>query len=83
MQPAYEALTVAINQLAHRDQTQNYGRGYRFTPHPALPGREDVIAAQLATDVADSPAARARWVAEIERAERRRDARLRRRFGSR
>jgi hypothetical protein len=79
----YEALTVAINQLVHRDQMQNYGRGYGFTPHPAPPGREDVIAAQQATDVANSSAAQARWVAEIERAERRREARLRRRFRSR
>jgi hypothetical protein len=83
MQPVYEALTVAINQLVHREQTQNYGRGYGFTSHPALPGRENVIAAQLATDVATSLAAQARWIAEIERAERRRDARLRRRFRSR
>jgi hypothetical protein len=80
MEPVYEALTVAINQLVHRDQKQNFGRGHSFAPHPAQPGRESVIAAQLATDVADSPAAQARWVAEIERAQRRRETRLRRRF---
>jgi len=80
LHPVYEALTVAINQLVHRDRTQNYGRRQSFTPHPPLPGREEAIAAQLATDVADSADARARWNAEIERAYRRREARMRRRF---
>jgi hypothetical protein len=80
MHPVYEALTVAINQLVHRDRTQNYGRRHAFTPHPALPGRERAIDAQLAIDVAESAAAQARWTAEIERAARRREARMRRRF---
>jgi hypothetical protein len=83
MHPVYEALTVAINQLVHRDRTQNYGRRHAFTQHPALPGRERAIDAQLATDVAESSAAQARWTAEIERAARRREARMRRRFPNR
>jgi hypothetical protein len=83
MHSVYEALTVAINQLVERDRAQNYGRRHAFTAHPALPGRERAIEAQLATDVADSPAAQARWTVEIERAARRREARMRRRFPNR
>ena len=80
MHPVYEALTVAINQLVERDRTQNHGRRHAFVAHPALPGRERNIAAQVATNAAEDERARAAWNAEIARADRRRDALMRRRF---
>jgi hypothetical protein len=82
MHPVYEALTVAINQLVHRDRTQNYGRRHSFVPHPPLPGREQAIAVQLAVGSDDEVAQRA-WTTEIERAVRRREARMRRRVSNR
>ena len=57
----YEALTVAINQLVHRNRN-GYGKQQGYLPHPALPGREDVIAAQLDTTTLGSPTAQARLV---------------------
>jgi len=34
LHPVYEALTVAINQLVHRNRTGYAGHHYSFTPHP-------------------------------------------------
>ena len=81
--PTYEALTVAINQAAHRDHQQRSGRIHGFTPHPALPGRDDIIDAQLDTHTPDTAPARARQSAAIERSYRRRETRMRHRFGDR
>ena len=82
MHPVYEALTVAINQLVQRDRTQNYGWRHSFVTHPPLPGREPAIAVQLALGSDDEVAQRA-WTTEIERAVRRREARMRRRASNR
>ena len=78
LHPVYEALTVAINQLVQRDRSENYGRRHSFEAHPALPGRERALAAQIAATGSESDATQALWTAEIERACRRREARLRR-----
>lgn len=81
--PTYEALTVAINQAAHRDHQNRSGRIHGFTPHPPLPGRDDVIDAQLDTHTPDTAPARARQAAAIARSYHRRDTRMRARFGER
>jgi len=66
----------------HRHQHRS-GRIHGLRPHPALPGHEDVIDAQLDTATPDTAPARARRTAAIERSYRRRDTRMRTRFGER
>ena len=78
--PVYEALTVAINQAALRDREHRSGQIRGLRPHPALPGRERVIEDQVDTETPHGGLARARQTAAIERAARRYDARMRRRF---
>lgn len=78
--PLYEALTVALNQAAHRDQEHRSGQFHGLRPHPALPGREQVIEDQLDTQTPNREHARARQSAAVERASRRYETRMRRRF---
>ena len=80
LHPVYEALTVAINQLVHRNQTGYAGHQFSFAPHPAMVGREQHIADQLDTTTADTPAAADRADGAYYRAQRRAAARMRRRF---
>ena len=80
LHPVYEALTVAINQLVHRNCTGYAGRQYAFTPHPAMVGRAQHIADQLDTTTHDSPAVQDRQAAAYDRATRRSTARMKRRF---
>ncbi len=76
LHPVYEALTVAINQLVHRYT----GQQYSFTPHPAMVGREQHIADQLDTTTGDTPTVQDRLETVYRRAQRRAEARMKRRF---
>ena len=80
LHPVYEALTVAINQLVHRNNLRYAGHQYSFTPHPALVGREQHIADQLDTTTGDTPAVQDRLDTAYYRAQRRAAARMKRRF---
>lgn len=80
LHPVYEALTVAINQLVHRNRTGYAGHQHSFTPHPALVGREQHIADQLDTTTSGTPAAADRADGAYYRAQRRAAARMKRRF---
>lgn len=80
LHPVYEALTVVINQIVHRHRSTPGGRTYSFEPHPALVGREQIIADQLDTDGLDSQTVRRRFDAACELSRRRYDARIKRRF---
>lgn len=80
LRPVYEALTVALNQAAVRDQERTGGQFIGLQPHPALPGREQVIDDQIDRHTPRTAQARARQTAAVERAGRRYDARMRRRF---
>lgn len=80
LRPVYEALTVAINQAVVRDQERTGGQFIGLQPHPALPGREQVIDAQVDRRAPLIGHARQRQDAAVERAARRYDARMRRRF---
>ncbi len=80
LHPVYEALTVAINQLVHRNRTGYAGHQFSFTPHPAMVGRERIIADQLDTATGGTSAATDRMDAAYDRAQRRAEARMKRRF---
>lgn len=80
LHPVYEALTVAINQLVHRDSTGYAGHRFFFDRHPALVGREQHIADQLDTTTANTEAVQDRQGAAYYRARRRAEARMKRRF---
>lgn len=80
LRPAYEALTVALNQAVVRDQERTGGQFLGLQPHPALPGREQVIDDQVDRHTPLSAHARQRQAAAAERVGRRYDARMRRRF---
>jgi len=77
-------LTVAINQLTHANRSYVGERQFGFAAHPALAGRERIIADQLDTTSLsitgrNPPVARRMQVA-YERSDRRRKARMQRRF---
>lgn len=80
LHPVYEALTVAINQLVHRNNLRYAGHQYSFQPHPAMVGREQRIADQLDTTIGNTPAAIGRVETAYYRAQRRAEARMKRRF---
>jgi hypothetical protein len=80
LHPVYEALTVAINQLVHRNNLRYAGHQYGFRSHPALPGREQRIADQLDTTTSGTSAAEDRMEIAYDRAQRRAEARMKRRF---
>lgn len=82
LNPVYEALTVAINQAVHRDENYMFDGRHGFVRHPALIGREQVIESQLDTHSPDGFIARANRDAAIKRSYVRREARMRRRFGT-
>ncbi len=82
--PVYEALTVAINQLTHTGRSHLGERQFGFVPHPALAGRERIIADQLDTTslsiTGRDPAVARRLQIAYERSDRRRTTRMQRRF---
>lgn len=80
LHPVYEALTVAINQLVHRNKTGYAGHQFDFRTHPAMVGREQHIADQLDTTTNDTDLVQDRQEAAYYRARRRADARMKRRF---
>lgn len=80
LHPVYEALTVAINQLVHRNNTGYAGHHFSFERHPAMPGREQHIADQLDTTTSDTDTVQDRQEAAYCRARRRAEARMKRRF---
>jgi len=80
LHPVYEALTVAINQLVHRNLFRYAGHQYSFQPHPAMVGREQHIADQLDTTTGGTSAVMDRLDAAYYRAQRRAEARMKRRF---
>ncbi len=84
LHPVYEALTVAINQLTHAGRSYVGERQFGFVAHPALAGRERIIADQLDTTslsvTGRDPAVARRMQIAYERSDRRRKARMQRRF---
>ncbi len=83
LHPVYEALTVAINQLTHTGRSYIGERQFGFVAHPALAGRERIIADQLDTtslSTGRDPAVARRMQIAYERSDRRRAARMQRRF---
>jgi len=82
--PVYEALTVAINQLTHTGRPYIGERQFGFVPHPAMAGRERIIADQLDTTslsvTGRDPAVARRLQIAYERSDRRRTTRMQRRF---
>jgi len=84
LHPVYEALTVAINQLTHTGRSHLGERQFGFVPHPALAGRERIIADQLDTTslsvTGRDPAVARRMQIAYERSDRRRTTRMQRRF---
>lgn len=80
LHPVYEALTVAINQLVHRNLFRYAGHQHSFQPHPAMVGREQHIADQLDTTTGGTSAVMDRMDAAYYRAQRRAEARMKRRF---
>lgn len=80
LHPVYEALTVALNQLVHRNKTGYAGHQFSFQAHPAMVGREQHIADQLDTTTNDTDTAQDRQEAAYYRAQRRAEARMKRRF---
>ncbi len=80
LHPVYEALTVAINQLVHRNNLRYAGHQFSFTPHPAMVGREQHIADQLDTTTTFTKAVQDRFETVDYRAQRRAAARMKRRF---
>ena len=79
LHPVYEALTVAINQLVHRDSAGYAGHRFFFDRHPAMAGREQHITDQLDT-TGNTQAVQDRQEAAYYRAQRRAEARMKRRF---
>lgn len=80
LHPVYEALTVAINQLVHRNNLRYAGHQYDFRTHPAMIGREQHIADQLDTTTTFTKAVQDRFETVYYRAQRRAAARMKRRF---
>ncbi len=84
LHPVYEALTVAINQLTHTGRSHLGERQFGFVPHPAMAGRERIIADQLDTTslsvTGRDPAVARRLQVAYERSDRRRTTRMQRRF---
>ena len=84
LHPVYEALTVAINQLTHTGRSHLGERQFGFVPHPAMAGRERIIADQLDTTslsvTGRDPAVARRLQIAYERSDRRRTTRMQRRF---
>jgi len=84
LHPVYEALTVAINQLTHANRSHLGERQFGFVPHPAMAGRERIIADQLDTTslsvTGRDPAVARRLQIAYERSDRRRTTRMQRRF---
>lgn len=82
--PVYEALTVAINQFTHANRSHLGERQFGFVPHPAMAGRERIIADQLDTTslsvTGRDPAVARRLQIAYERSDRRRTTRMQRRF---
>jgi len=82
--PVYEALSEAINQLTHTGRSHLGERQFGFVAHPAMAGRERIIADQLDTTslsvTGRDPAVARRLQIAYERSDRRRTTRMQRRF---
>ena len=76
----YEALTVAINQLVHRNRELTGSSRMHLTEHPPMVGRDRQIAAQLDTGGDTTAVAQAHWEASDQRSAQQRQTRMHRRF---